>query len=220
MTGVDLRTATSLLTSNDVGELDEAGAAVWLDTREVPIEELTPFPGNAKRGDVDVIRASLRKNGQYRSLVVRNLPTGALVVLGGNHTLQALKAEGHETARCEIISCSDAAARRINVVDNRAADLGTYDSDDLSALLAQINEDSGDYDGTGYTADDVELITSAPADLDALAEEYGEEDEEDLWPTLKFRVSPNVRDDFYEHTRGETDEERFMHLLNRVRANS
>lgn len=213
MSGIDLRTATGVI----VGE--EPPAATWLDTREVPIDELTPFPGNAKRGDVDAIRASLRKNGQYRSLVVRNVPGGALIVLGGNHTLQALKAEGHETARCEIIACDDAAARRINVVDNRSADLGTYDTDSLVTLLNKIGEDSGgDYDGTGYTAEDVELVTGAPTDLDALADEYGEHDDEDLWPTLKFRVPPNIRDDFYEHTRGETDEERFMHLLNRARA--
>src|SRR3546814_12921166 len=74
-------------------------AAQYVTTRDVPLDELTPFPGNAKRGDVDQIRASLRRNGQYRSLVVREIPNGPLIVLAGNHTMQALTAEGRSEAR-------------------------------------------------------------------------------------------------------------------------
>lgn len=126
--------------------------ATYLRTADIPLDELTPFPGNAKRGDVDTIRASLRRNGQYRSLVVREIEHGPLVVLAGNHTLQALAAEGHPTARCEVIACNDATARRINLADNRTSELGVYDSDALAELLAALD---GDLDGTGYSADDL-----------------------------------------------------------------
>lgn len=137
----------------------------YVATRDIPLDELTPFPGNAKRGDVDAIRASLRKNGQYRSLVVREIPNGPLIVLAGNHTMQALTAEGHETARCEIVHCDDATARRINLADNRTAELGTYDTDALTALLTELD---GDYDGTGYTVYDVEsLIPTSPSEVSA-----------------------------------------------------
>jgi site-specific DNA-methyltransferase (adenine-specific) len=124
-------------------------------TRDVPIDELTPFPGNAKRGDVDAIRTSLRKNGQYRSLVVREIPDGPLTVLAGNHTMQALTAEGHDLARCEIVACDDATARRINLADNKLAELGAYDNDALAELLSYLDED---YEGTGYTQDDVDAL--------------------------------------------------------------
>lgn len=131
----------------------------YVRTADIPLDELTPFPGNAKRGDVDVIRASLRRNGQYRSLVVREIPDGPLVVLAGNHTMQALAAEKEATARCEVILCDDATARRINLVDNRTSELGGYDNDALAELLSYTD---GDYDGTGYTDDDVmRLITPA-----------------------------------------------------------
>ena len=138
--------------------------ATYTGTRDVPLDELTPFPGNAKRGDVDTIRASLRRNGQYRSLVVREIPNGPLVVLAGNHTMQALAAEGHTAARCEIIQCDDTEARRINLVDNRAAEMGGYDNDALAELLRDLD---GDLDGTGYTDDDLAALlpTELPTQL-------------------------------------------------------
>lgn len=139
--------------------------AAYVLTRDVPLDELTPFPGNAKRGDVDAIRSSLRRNGQYRSLIVREVPDGPLIVLAGNHTLQALTAEGHTTARCELITCDDATARRINLADNRTAELGTYDNDALAELLSYLDDD---YEGTGYTQRDIDALlnlTEVPAAL-------------------------------------------------------
>lgn len=214
-------------------------AARYLDTREIPLAELTPFPGNARRGNVEVIAESLVTNGQYKSITVRDHPTGALVILAGNHTTKAvaylsamsadeletrygdqlrrrlaraeedadtaaeyaaelgnlpeselaerataaeadprdllgdaadLAAEatarvdaaraalaglrgwsGRDTIRCEVIQCDDAEARRINLADNRTAELATDDPDDLRALLAGLD---GDFTGTGWAEDD------------------------------------------------------------------
>lgn len=134
----------------------------YIGTRDIPLDELTPFPGNAKRGDVEAIRASLRKNGQYRGLVVRQIDNGPLIVLAGNHTMQALVAEGHATARCEIVQCDDATARRINLADNRTAELGSYDNDALAELIAGMNDD---LDGTGYTQDDIDALLGTVEEL-------------------------------------------------------
>ncbi|MFF0851171.1 hypothetical protein ACFYVM_09010 [Streptomyces sp. NPDC003280] len=85
------------------------------------------------------------RNGQFRSLIVR-ATADTLVVLAGTHTLQALLAHGpglcglittvdgeelcgalcggqewEPVARCEIVTCDDATAPRINLVDNRSA---------------------------------------------------------------------------------------------------
>jgi site-specific DNA-methyltransferase (adenine-specific) len=135
-------------------------SATYVRTADIPLDELTPFPGNAKRGDVDQIRASLRRNGQYRSLVVREIPNGPLVVLAGNHTMQALAGEGHATARCEVVLCDDATARRINLADNRTAELGEYDNDALAELLSYLD---GDYEGTGYTDADINELLGEEA---------------------------------------------------------
>jgi len=143
---------------------EEPDTATYVRTADIPLDELTPFPGNAKRGNVDQIRASLRRNGQYRSLVVREIPNGPLVVLAGNHTMQALQAEGQPTARCEVVVCDDATARRINLADNRTAELGEYDNDALADLLSYLD---GDYEGTGYTADDVDALLDYPEEPEA-----------------------------------------------------
>jgi 16S rRNA G966 N2-methylase RsmD len=130
----------------------------YLETADVPIDDLTRYPGNARRGNVEEIRASVRRYGQYRALVVRRTPDGALVVLAGNHTRDALHAEGHTHARCELLECDDDEARRINVTDNRMADLGDYDNDALAALLAPM---AGDLDGTGFTDADLAALLAA-----------------------------------------------------------
>lgn len=136
-------------------------AVSWIETREVPIDSLTRFPGNARRGNVDEIRASIRRHGQYRSLVVRD-DNGELVILAGNHTRDALAAEGHPAARCEILECTDDEARRINLADNRLAELGDYDGDALAELLSYLD---GDYEGTGYTDADIDALLN-PSHLD------------------------------------------------------
>lgn len=146
----------------------DATTATYVRTADIALDELTPFPGNAKRGDVDQIRASLRRNGQYRSLVVREIPSGPLIVLAGNHTMQALQAEGRETARCEVVLCDDNTARRINLADNRTAELGEYDNDALAELLSYLD---GDYEGTGYTDGDVQALITPLEDPESLDDE-------------------------------------------------
>jgi ParB-like chromosome segregation protein Spo0J len=172
--------------------------AEYIETRNVPLDELQPFPGNAKRGDIPLIRESIRRNGQYRALVVRDIG-GAYVVLAGNHTLKGLEAEGHTSARCELIRCDDATARRINLVDNRAADKGSYDGDALVELLRHADEEEG-LEGTGYTEEDLtdllgkteELPPAGDADTDDAPAMWGvvvECDTEDEQVELLERLS-------------------------------
>lgn len=126
-------------------------------TRDIPIAALTRYPGNARRGNTHEIRASLRRTGQYRSLVVRDTGDG-MVILAGNHTRDALEAEHHTAARCEIITCTDDEALRINIGDNRIAEIGGYDDDALVELLSYLNDD---YEGTGYSENDVQRMIGA-----------------------------------------------------------
>lgn len=140
--------------------------------RRLPLDELMPFPGNARRGDVPKILESLRANGQYRELVVRDLPDQN-IVLAGNHTFQALVlhtetlgdctdecalcAQGDPNeAECGLIVCDDERAKRINLVDNKLGDDAVYDDAALAALLADLD----DLDGTGYTADEADTLVA------------------------------------------------------------
>lgn len=152
----------------------------YVTTQEIPLGEITPFPGNARRGDVEAIAESIEENGQYRSLIVRRGDDGSHVVLAGNHTMAALGKLGRKTARCEIITCDDSTASKINLVDNRLPDSGGYDDAALAALLQGLD----DLTGTGYDPDDLDDLL---ADLGNVAEmevqptgaRYAESDEEE-----------------------------------------
>jgi ParB-like chromosome segregation protein Spo0J len=126
----------------------------YLRTEMVPLDQLTPFPGNARRGRVDVIKESIVKNGQYRSLIIREIKDGPLVVLAGNHTMIAIDELGGAQARCEIIECDEDTARRINIVDNRSSDLAEDDEEALAAILSGLD----DYSGIGYDEEEVDSI--------------------------------------------------------------
>ena len=134
-------------------------------TELISLADLDLFPGNPKIGDTQAIRESVRRfGGQYRSVCVREKDEAAgrprRVILAGNHTCQALGAEGYAAARCDVIECSDDEARRINAADNKLADLGTYDDELLIALLTSFE---GDFEGTGYRAEDLDdLLARGP----------------------------------------------------------
>ncbi|MBC9731155.1 ParB/Srx family N-terminal domain-containing protein [Streptomyces sp. TRM68367] len=211
--------------------------ATHLRTAFLSLEELTPFPGNAKRGDVDAILASLRRNGQYRSLVVREEAGGRLVVLAGNHTMQAIAKHGpgdcgtsgcgvcnnepswEPGARCEILTCDDQTATAINVADNRTADKGAYDYDALSELLASLD----DLDGTGYTDQDLEditnLLAAPPDEVQELTEKHGEPNEDVFRPQIKVTVDAGLFDRWrraLDAHPGKDDEAKLYGLMDEV----
>ena len=123
-------------------------------TRDIALSDLTRLPGNARRGNVGEIRKSIRRHGQYRAIVVRDCAEG-LIILAGNHTRDAIEAEGHDAARCEVITCTDDEARRIALADNRLAEMGGYDDAALAELLSGLD---GDYEGTGWAEEDLSAL--------------------------------------------------------------
>lgn len=124
-------------------------------TVAVALEELTQFPGNARRGDLELVRESLRAHGQYKPIVVQE---GTNVILAGNHTAQAAVEEGWAEILVSYVAVDDEQARRINLVDNRSNDVAEYDEEALAALLQDLD---GDYTGTGFDDDALdELLLS------------------------------------------------------------
>lgn len=152
-------------------------------TQPVSLEDLEPFPGNARRGNIDLILDSLRANGQYKPITVRR-KDDSLVILTGNHTYFALlRHEEEDRAGCtdwelandrpcqlcitvdkddptilaHLVECDDDTAARINVVDNRAADVADYDRQAQQAILAAFE---GDLVGTGFTLDEADTLAA------------------------------------------------------------
>lgn len=125
----------------------------YVETRMVHLSELEPFPGNARRGNRAKLLESLEANGQYRSLIVRDTADG-LIVLAGNNTMAALEERGDREARCEIVTCDDQTALRVNLVDNKANDEATYDDRARAELLGLLDG----LDGTGYDEDEADAL--------------------------------------------------------------
>jgi len=101
----------------------------------VPIDSLSYYPGNARRGDVPRIRKSLRRFGQYRPITAR-LHSG--VVICGNHTLQGAREEGWDEIAVTFVDVSDDEAARIVLTDNALSDAAENDAEAMAAMLADI----------------------------------------------------------------------------------
>jgi ParB-like chromosome segregation protein Spo0J len=144
----------------------------------VPIDQVHPYARNPRRGNVEAIADSLRRNGQYRPIVAR-LATGE--VLAGNHTLAAAQALGWQEVAVTWVDVDDHDAARIVAVDNRANDQAAYDDAALVELLTSLP----DLGGTGYTPEDLDKLISAAADdlLEQLPEPGDADTDDDLVST-------------------------------------
>jgi ParB-like chromosome segregation protein Spo0J len=118
----------------------------------VPIESISPYPGNPRQGDVGAIVTSLRRFGQQKPLVVQE---SSGFIVAGNHLWKAAKDLGWTHIAVNRSDLSDWEARAFLVADNRMSDLGTYDDAILAGILKDIAE-AGDLLGTGFDGDDVD----------------------------------------------------------------
>lgn len=138
----------------------------------VPLDSLKTFPGNARRGNVAAIKASLERRGQYKPLVISQDD----VILAGNHTYLAAKELGWKSVTVTRLPMAHDTpdAREINIVDNRTADLGDYDNAALATLLSTIN--NAENAALGYTATDIsdllKLLEPPPEPPEPKARKY------------------------------------------------
>ena len=123
------------------------------DYEMVEVDRLLTHPENARRGNLEVIRESIRVNGFYGACVVQR-STGRILV--GNHRYLAAIEEGLVEVPVVWVDKSDEEARRLLLVDNRANDVASYDYTVLVRLLDEQKEEALLL-GTGW--DDADLVT-------------------------------------------------------------
>lgn len=182
----------------------------------LPLDQLHPYRGNPRRGNVQALKESLEEHGQFRPLVVNKTPEG-YVVLGGNHTLQAMRelnteqpTNGWGTALVHVVEVGEEQARRIMLVDNRTSDLATYDDAALLAELAALDN----FDGTGWGEDDLAALMEL-----SLAEPEEPEQVPDEFPypgmaTVTLHLLPPLHEQWQAFTRAfDSPEEALEHLL-------
>ena len=134
-----------------------------LDEFVVPIDSVQPFERNPRRGDVETLKRSLERHGQYRPLVVNRRDS---IVLAGNHTHRAAKELGWTEIAVTFVDVDEDEAARIVLVDNRSSDLAVYDDRELTELLASLP----DVVGTGWREDEFRAL------LDEFGEPRSDED--------------------------------------------
>lgn len=135
--------------------------ATVLRTTSEPTASLTLHPDRARRGNLAVLRESLRAHGQYRPIVA-NITDRR--VLAGNSLLQAALEESETEVLVSWVDVNEATATRIMLVDNRATDVADYDLQALADLLTGLP----DLEGTGYELPDVDELLASLADRAAL----------------------------------------------------
>lgn len=140
--------------------LSEVGVKIRIDESLSPlvqaIDLFEPYPGNPREGDTEAIRRSLRRFGQKKPIVARDLGKGkAFQIVAGNHLWAAMKEEEMETIAASVSRMSDEDAQAYLIADNRTAELGGYNEVDLAQILGELRS-RGDLEGTGYNDRQVE----------------------------------------------------------------
>lgn len=148
----------------------------------VPLLSLNHYSKNPRRGDVQAIKGSIVANGIFRPVIVNKgtYTDKPNEILAGNHTVKAIRELAEENPDDQrwqqvevwMVDVDAERAARIVLADNRTADLGSYDNENLLSLLEMVDED---LDGTGYDYEDLE-------DLSALMEEIDTDDETPVPP--------------------------------------
>lgn len=105
---------------------------------DVQIDMLEPNPWNTNHVSAEnekKLIASFERNGCYKPIVVRQLESGKLQILGGEHRWMTAKKLGYTTVPVvNVGAISDQRAKEIGLIDN-----GRYGEDDSLELAALLN---------------------------------------------------------------------------------
>jgi hypothetical protein len=136
---------------------DELPEVLAKQIRMVPVDLLIPWPGNPRRGDVDVVRESIRQNGYFVPIIAQ---TSSSRIIAGHTRLEAAIAEGLPRVPVIWLDVDDATAMRMLLVENRANDVATNDDTALLTMLREIFETEQGLIGTGFTDDAMDVLVA------------------------------------------------------------
>jgi ParB-like chromosome segregation protein Spo0J len=135
------------------------------------ITELSLDPSNVRkhsRRNLDAIKASLRKFGQQKPIVV----DAKGIVLAGNGTLTAAQELGWTEIQIVRTELEGVEAIMFAIADNRTAELAEWEEDKLNAVLKSLQDEGVDLVDVGYSPEDVKIEAEKEA-----PQEFAEVDE-------------------------------------------
>jgi ParB-like chromosome segregation protein Spo0J len=111
--------------------------------QSVAIDQLVKADWNYKEDNAELLEKlvnNIKRNGQIENIIIRELDTGFLEVVNGNHRLDALKVIGAEEVYCfNLGTISEAQAKRIAIETNETK--FSSNQDNLSAILLELVDD-------------------------------------------------------------------------------
>ena len=135
-----------------------------LETLCQPIDTLKEMPGNPRRGDVEAVRRSYETFGQRKPIVATEDGT----VIAGNHQLKAARELGWEKIAVVLTDDDDLKAKAFALADNKTSDLGTYDDEALTEILAELVVDEELLAATAYSELEIRGYLGETVGLDYL----------------------------------------------------
>jgi hypothetical protein len=126
----------------------------------IKVSDLSLDPSNVRkhsRRNLDAIKASLRKFGQQKPIVI----DAKGIVLAGNGTLTAAQELGWteiEVTRTELIGVE---ATAFAIADNRTAELAEWEEDKLGEILQSLQDTGFDLTAIGYSKSDFDSLVAS-----------------------------------------------------------
>lgn len=126
----------------------------------VPLDNLTPLPGNYRNHDIPRIKAALKRYKQRKSITVQRSSTdangfGVGLITAGNGTWQAAKELGWTHIAATFYDDTDEEALGWALTDNRTHDLGEDDAERLAAALERVKDNEALLADIGYSSTDL-----------------------------------------------------------------
>jgi hypothetical protein len=175
----------------------------------IPLDEIPPAEVNPKLHDIMQLRRMISRFG-YTTPGLLDGRTGKLIVgHGRREALLAMRSDG-ETAPSGIIddngrwlvpvvtgwsSTSDAEAAAYLIGDNQTTINGGWNNEQLQSLIDEIGAtDPTLVEMTGVDLDALDDLIKAntPPDLDELADELGDPEPSDSWPTIRISAPRHI----------------------------
>jgi hypothetical protein len=120
----------------------------------ISVADLSLDPSNVRkhsRRNLDAIKASLRKFGQQKPIVV----DAKGIVLAGNGTLTAAQELGWTEIQIVRTELAGVEATAFAIADNRTAELAEWEEDKLNAVLKSLQDEGVDLVDVGYSPVDI-----------------------------------------------------------------
>ena len=138
-----------------------------MNYQTIAIADLSLDPSNVRkhsRRNLDAIKASLRKFGQQKPIVV----DAKGIVLAGNGTLTAAQELGWTEIQIVRTELSGVEATAFAIADNRTAELAEWEEDKLNAVLKSLQDEGVDLVDVGYSPEEIGQFSVAEVGSPAL----------------------------------------------------